>query len=77
MEKKKTKDFDWYIFLCITCYALCKSREKSERGHNGPKPVTANCCRALPPSEEVDVNYIHLYPSFCGKLLMEIDIRNR
>ena len=33
-------------------------REKLERGHDGPKPVTAKCCHALLPSDKVDVNYI-------------------
>ncbi|XP_018406997.1 PREDICTED: uncharacterized protein LOC108783047 isoform X1 [Cyphomyrmex costatus] len=37
----------------------CVTREKKpERGHDGLKPVTAKCCRALLPSEEVDVNYM-------------------
>jgi len=33
------------------------AREKPKRTYDGPKSVTAKCCRALPPSKEVDVNY--------------------
>ena len=36
------------------------TKEKSERGHNGPKPVIAKCCRALLSCGKVDVNYIAL-----------------
>ena len=39
-------------------------REKSERGHDGPKPVSAKCCRALLPSDKVDVNYIATFTFF-------------
>jgi len=34
------------------------SKRNLKRGHNDPKPVTAKCCRALLPSNKVDVNYI-------------------
>ena len=33
-------------------------REKPERGYDDSKPVTAKCCRALLPSDKVNVNYI-------------------
>ena len=33
-------------------------RKKPERGHDGPRPVTAKCCRALLLSDNMNVNYI-------------------
>jgi len=43
--------------LYIYIYTTEKS-ETPERGHNGPKPVTAKCYRALLFSDKVNVNYI-------------------
>jgi len=37
------------------------TREKPERGHDGPKPVIAKCCRALLPSDKMDIKYIATY----------------
>ncbi|EGI67660.1 hypothetical protein G5I_03704 [Acromyrmex echinatior] len=44
------------------------SREKPERGHAGPKPVTAKCCRTLLFPDKVDVNYIALRVHFSEDL---------
>jgi len=37
---------------------MISERKIPERGHDGPKLVTAKCCHALLPSDKVDVNYI-------------------
>jgi len=47
-ERKRLKMADANIHI----------REKPERGHDGSKPVTAKCCRALLSFNKVDVNYI-------------------
>ena len=34
LERKETKDFDWYIFLCITCYArVCTFRLNFQKNY--------------------------------------------
>jgi len=42
-----------------------------------PKPVTAKCCRALPPSEEIDINYtiIFIFLQCSWGLIMYFEIR--
>jgi len=42
---------------------VCYNKEKPKRGHDGPKPVTAKCCRALLSSDKVDVPNIALSSS--------------
>jgi len=35
-----------------------QKERRPERRHDVPKPVTVKCCRALQPSDKVDVNYV-------------------
>jgi len=42
--------------MIILCPYIDYTKEKSEREHDGPKPVTAKCFRTLLPSDKVDVH---------------------
>jgi len=50
------KKFTVAMGMIILCPYIDYTKEKSEREHDGPKPVTAKCFRTLLPSDKVDVH---------------------
>ena len=65
----------WKRWKVLTLLVLSYTREKLEKGHNGPKSETVKCYRTLLSSNKVNVNYIatstflRTHPLFLGYIV--------